>query len=180
VAEAPAPAEAPAATQSSQQVAINNLGHLATVFRLAHSTLVKEQAAGNLEPEPYHVLIISPDGAPEHYTLETPDQVCETLAEVRDRVQTLANMAAEDDDESDVVDDDNAAPQLMFWIYVFRGRRLGVDTGRLWQLRDGDRIYDVTPAETANFGDGCVVVPTVIDDDAPADEEPAEVPDAAQ
>ena len=155
-----------AETPNEEQILTSNLGHLVQVLDLAHTVMVAK-VAQHVEPEPYHIIIIAPDAAPVHRVLRTPDDVCEALVELRQQVIVLAN-APPDEDAS------TSPTQIMFWAYVFQGRHLQLSTGRLWQLRDGDRVYDITAPPTTDSSDGCISVPLNIED------EPDEMPEDAQ
>jgi len=147
-----------------------------SVLQLAHTHMTEAAAAGTLADDPYHLVIVSPDGPPTYHELATPDAVCVELALLRERVVELANLPPDEEDEDD---EDGVPAQLMFWVYVFRGKRLPFAADRLWQLQDGERIHDITPPPISGDASGCVVVamPEPATEPAPGPEESGEPDD---
>jgi len=161
--------EETAQAPSEQQILTDNLGHLARLLQIAHGEM-ERKLQGEQTPPSYFVVIISPDGQPRVEEVKTMDGVCAVLSELRAQITELANAPADEDDE----DEDDTQDPLTFWAYVFQGQQLALSIGRVWQVGDGERTYDVDMPAVAPSHDGAIRVPIPVESDpadVPADDE---------
>ena len=161
---------------SEAEVLLGNLEHLNKILRFAqaHAEMVVKGMVSK-EEETFYILAIPPDGPPTIDEYTDMDQVCQALSDIRERIIELANTLPDDDDDEED-EEDEGADQLTYWVYVFRGSRLDLTTGRVWRVRDGEEIHNVVALETEGTGDGCIVIPMSAGNDP--DEVPEEESDA--
>jgi len=97
-------------------------------FALTHSETHSHQ---------FYLVQVPYDGAPTVEAFQRLDALCSRLHAIRLAISETAG---------------SPRPHYMF---VFHGKRLGLLTGRLWQLSDGKKLYDIMgdmPAEAAEDG----------------------------
>jgi len=99
---------------------------------LARISNILQFALRNCDDEttwPIQLVHVVSDGPPEAIEFETITALCDHLNDLREQII-----------------DEITSPR-QHWLFAFRGTRLALSMGRIWTVSDGERVYDVVPAE---------------------------------